>query len=189
MAREPTPTDSSDVPPYTPTGLISSSAVFATEDLAGMNETVTADLVIANETSKPRRRRKEDCPLSSHSWVLWVLWLYCSALFAVEIVELLCLWSPLLSLVWFWIQLLALCLIRWWLTWTGFPDFDSRLELLARRKRTSSPPSCFQTGFGIYISKHGYYGACSMGISSAHALEPLLRSLPPKTWNFFDICR
>lgn len=104
MAPGPTPLDSSDVPPYNPTDLILPTVVFvppytetATQDPPRTNETATADPAVANETPKPRRWRREGCPLSSHSWVLWVLWLYCSALFSVEIAELICLLRSLLS--------------------------------------------------------------------------------------------
>ncbi|MCJ1345939.1 hypothetical protein MMC31_004149 [Peltigera leucophlebia] len=95
MAPGTTPPVSSDAPPYTPTHLISPPFVFAppytetaTQDPTATNEAATADPAIANETPKPRRRRREGCPLSSHAWVLWSLWLYCSALFSFEIAEL-----------------------------------------------------------------------------------------------------
>lgn len=132
MAAGPNTPDSSDAPQYTPTDLISPRVVFAppyteiaAHDPTGTNETATADAPVANETPKPRRRRRENCPLSSHSWVLWVIWLYCSAFFSVEVVELLCLWPPLLSPVWIWIRWQALCLITWWLTWKDFSDLSS----------------------------------------------------------------
>lgn len=85
----------SDVPPYTPTDLISPTVVsappyteIATQDPADSNVTVNTDPAVANLTPNLRHRRREKCPLSSHPWVLWLLWLYCSALFSVEIVEL-----------------------------------------------------------------------------------------------------
>lgn len=95
MFPGPAPRGASDVPPYTPTDLISPSAVSAppytenaTQDPAYSNETVASDPAVANVAPKPRHRSRENCPLSSHPWVLWLLWLYCSALFSVEIVEL-----------------------------------------------------------------------------------------------------
>lgn len=95
MFHVPAPRGASDVPPYTPTDLISPTVVsappyteIATQDPAASNETATGGSAVANLTPKPRHRRRETCPLSSHPWVLWLLWLYCSALFSVEIVEL-----------------------------------------------------------------------------------------------------
>lgn len=95
MFPVPAPRGASDVPPYTPTDLISPTVVsappyteIATQDPADSNETATGDPAVANLTPKARHRRRETCPLSSHPWVLWLLWLYCSALFSVEIVEL-----------------------------------------------------------------------------------------------------
>lgn len=102
--RHAAPYASSDVPPYySPTDLISHTTVppLYTETAA---TTTTEPAVVAPNVTTPkprrrRRRRRENCPLSSHQWVLWLLWLYCSALFAVEIVELKRLFTPFFSLL------------------------------------------------------------------------------------------